>query len=91
MHICKWPNRLRFFAEVNTKLQQFKDHNSGRKHGSWANGHIFSSTFSDLFVTFTSKFESTQNLFSSSIWYVEYLNIWPKATDSESWLYLSIM
>ena len=36
---------------------------------------FYSSTFSALFVIFISKFESTQNLFSSSIWYVEYLNI----------------
>ena len=50
---------------------------------------VFSSTFSSLFVTFISEFESTQNLFSSGIWSVEYLNIWPKATDSESWSYLS--
>ena len=36
---------------------------------------FFSSTFSSLFVTFISEFESTQNLFSSGIWSVEYLNI----------------
>ena len=36
---------------------------------------FFSSTFSAQFVTFISEFESTQNLFSSGIWSVEYLNI----------------
>ena len=36
---------------------------------------FFSSTFSALFMTFISEFESTQNLFSSSIWSLEYLNI----------------
>ena len=36
---------------------------------------FFPSTFSALFVTFISEFESTQNLFSSGIWSVEYLNI----------------
>ena len=52
---------------------------------------FYSSNFSALFVIFISEFKSTQNLFSSAIWYVEYLNIWPKATDSESWSYLSRM
>ena len=36
---------------------------------------FFSSTFSAQFVTFISEFESTQNLFSSGIWSVDYLNI----------------
>ena len=35
----------------------------------------FSFTLSALYVTFISEFASTQNLFSSGIWYVEYLNI----------------
>ena len=40
---------------------------------------FFPSTFSALFVTFISEFESTQNLFSSGtpfgpFWSVEYLN-----------------
>ena len=47
-------NRLRFLAEVSTKLQKmhffegFEDHNSGRKDGNETNGPIFSSTFSAL-------------------------------------------
>ena len=49
-------NRLRFYAEVSTKLWkmhlfgQFTDHNSGRKHGNQANDPIFSSTFFALTV-----------------------------------------
>ena len=47
MHIFKFFNRLRFLVEVSTKLQtmhfsgQFKDHKSGRKHGSQTNDPIF--------------------------------------------------
>ena len=47
-------NRLRFLAEISTKLQkmhffgQFKEYNSGRKHGNQTNDPIFSSTFSAL-------------------------------------------
>ena len=47
-------NRLRFLVEVSTKLQkmhffgQFKDYNSGRKHGNQTNNAIFSFTFSAL-------------------------------------------
>ena len=47
-------NRLRFLAEVCTKLWkmhffgQFKDHNSGRKHGNQTDDPSFSSTFSAL-------------------------------------------
>ena len=47
-------SRLRFLAEVSTKLQkmdlfaQFKGHNSGRKYGNETNDPIFSSTFSVL-------------------------------------------
>ena len=46
---CMYVNcfdRLRFFAEVSTKLQkmhffrQFKDHNSGGKYGNWTNDPI---------------------------------------------------
>ena len=46
--------RLRFLAKVNTKLQkmqffgQFKDYNSGRKHGKQTNNAIFSFIFSAL-------------------------------------------
>ena len=47
-------NRLRFLAEVGTKIfcffGQYTDHNSGRKHGNQTNDPIFSSTFSTLTV-----------------------------------------
>ena len=54
-------NRLRFLAEVSTKLQnmcffiQFKDHNSRRNHENQRNDLIFSSTFS-TFSIFSSTF-----------------------------------
>ena len=54
-------NRLRFLAEISTKLQkmhflgQITDHNS--------NDLIFSSTFSVLLVTFIFVFENVQNFF----------------------------
>ena len=47
-------NRLRCLAEISTKLQkmhffgQFKEYNSGRKHGNQTNYPIFSSIFSAL-------------------------------------------
>ena len=71
MHICKWPNRLRFFVEVNNLRTITKKENV--EAGQMTT--FFLSTFSALFVTFISEFESTQNLFSSGIWSVEYLNI----------------
>ena len=48
--------RLRFLAEVSTKLQkmhffgQFKDYNSERKHGNQTNDLIFLFTFSALLI-----------------------------------------
>ena len=82
-------NRLRFLAEVSTKLQkihffeQFMDHNSGRKHGNLKNDPIFLSTFSALFVTFIFVFETSQNSFSFGLpfdlfWSVKYLNLGQK-------------
>ena len=76
-------NRLRFLAEVISKLQKmhffgkFKDHKSERKHWNWTNDHIFSSTFSTLtvcnirfYITKWSKF-----IFMwSPLWSVKYLN-----------------
>ena len=70
--------------------RQVKDFKFGREHGNYANDPFFSSTFTALTVcvTFISEFENTQNSLScgplfGSFWSVEYLNLWPKATDSE--------
>ena len=74
-------NRLRFLAEISTKLQkmrflgQITDHNS--------NDLIFSSTFSVLLVTFIFVFENVQNLFScfplfGALWPLKYLNFGQK-------------
>ena len=68
-------SRLRFPAEVNTKLQkvhffvQFKDHNSSKKNGNWTNDPIFFHLLFPLklFVTFISQFENSQNSFSSGL------------------------
>ena len=66
-------NRLRFLAEVSTKLQkmhffgQFKDHNSGRKHGNKTNDPIFASTFSALF-------QNQSPIFCCPLFSVNYLN-----------------
>ena len=56
-------------------FQQSKDHNSEVNMKAGQMTTFYSSTFSALFVTFISEFESTQNLISSGILYVEYLNI----------------
>ena len=81
MQICKRLIDLDFFAEVKTKLQKMYLFNNLRTITQEQNMEaeqmtiFYSSAFSILFVTFISEFESTQNLFSSGIWYVEYLNI----------------
>ena len=76
-------------------FRQFKDRNSGRKHGSQTNDPIFSIyifRYNCLFVIFISDFQNTQNSFSCGRpfdpnWSVKYLNFWPKATDSDSSTY----
>ena len=78
-------NRLRFLAEISTKLQkmhflgQFKDHNSGRQHGTRQMTTFFSSTFSALFVISIFVFENSQNSFSCGtpfgpFWSVKFVN-----------------
>ena len=78
-------NRLRFLAEVSTKLlkihfyRQIKGHNSGRKLKNQTNDLIFSSTFSTLFVIFIFVFENNQNSFSccppfDPFWFVKFCN-----------------
>ena len=67
-------NRLRFLAEVSTKLQkmhffgQFKDHNSGRKHGNQTNDPIFSFTF------FALLFQNESPIFCCPLFSENYLN-----------------
>ena len=67
-------NRLRFLAEVSTKLQkmhffgQFKDRNSERKHESQTNDPIFSSTFSALL------FQNQSPIFCCPLFSENYLN-----------------
>ena len=67
-------NRLRFLAEVSTKLQkmhffgQFKDYNSGRKHGNKTNDHIFSFIFSALL------FQNQSPIFYCPLFSENYLN-----------------
>ena len=81
MHICKSLIDLEFFAEVKIKLRKMYFFNNLRAITQEQNKEAEQmttyclSTFSTLFVTFISEFESTQNLFSLGIWYVEYLNI----------------
>ena len=63
-------NRLRFLAEVSTKLQKmhFLDNlrtiNQERNMETRQMTPFFSSTFSNLFVIFISEFENAQNSFS---------------------------
>ena len=63
-------NRLRFLAEVSTKLQKmhFLDNlKTITQEGSMETRQMtpfFSSTFSNLFVIFISEFENAQNSFS---------------------------
>ena len=85
-------NRLRFLAEVSTKLKGIT------RKGTWKLDrwpHFFHLLFPlYLFVTFISEFENTQNSFSCGLpfgpfWSVKYLNFSPKATDSDSSLYFS--
>ena len=67
-------NRLRFLAEVSTELQkmhffgQFKDYNSGRKHGNQTINPIFSFTFSVLL------FQNQSPIFCCSVFSANYLN-----------------
>ena len=67
-------NRLRYLAEVSTKLQkmhvfiQFKDYNSGRKHRKWTNDVIFLFTFSALL------FQNQSPIFCCPVFSENYLN-----------------
>ena len=67
-------NRLRFLAGVSTKSQKMhffgklKDQNSGRKHGSKANDHIFPSVFSALL------FRNQSPIFCCPLFHENYLN-----------------
>ena len=67
-------NRLRFLAEVSTRLQkmhffgQFKDHNSGRNNGNCTNDPIFSSTFSPLL------YQNQPPIFCCPLFFENYLN-----------------
>ena len=67
-------NRLRFLAEVSTRLQkmhffgQFKDHNSGRNNGNCTNDPIFSSTFSPLLC------QNQPPIFCCPLFFENYLN-----------------
>ena len=67
-------DRLRFLAEVSTKLQkmhlfiQFKDYNSGRKHRKQTNDAIFSFTFSALL------FQNQSPIFCCRLFSENYLN-----------------
>ena len=92
---------IKFFAKVSSQLRkrhffwQFKDNNSGRKHGSYANDPIFHLLLLlYLFVTFISEFENTQYSFSCGppfvpFWSVKYLYFSPKTTDSGRLSYFS--
>ena len=66
--------RLRFLAEVSTKLQkmhffgQFKDYNSERKHGNQTNDPIFLFTFSALL------FQNQSLIFCCPLFSENYLN-----------------
>ena len=66
--------RLRFLAEVSTKLQkmhffgQFKDYNSERKHGNQTNDLIFLFTFSALL------FQNQSLIFCCPLFSENYLN-----------------
>ena len=61
---------FRFLAEVSTKTiyGQFKDYNSGRKHGSYTYDPIFSSYFSALL------FQNQSSIFCCSLFSENYLN-----------------
>ena len=81
--------RLRFLAEVSTKLykihfsRQIIGHNSERKLKNQTNDLIFSSTFSTLFVILIFVFENSQNSFSCGrpfdpFWFVKFRNFQQK-------------
>ena len=72
MHICKWPNKNCKKCIFFNNLRAIT-HEENMEAGQMTT--FYSPTFSALFVTFISEFESTQYLFSSGVWYVEYLNI----------------
>ena len=81
--------RLRFLAEVSTKskkmhfVRQFRNHNSGRKHGNKKMTSFFSSAFSTLFEAFIFVFQNSRNSFACGLpfgpfWSVKYLNLGQK-------------
>ena len=100
---CIYENcfqRLRFLAEVSTKLHEmhpfriFKDHNSVRKHGSSTNDPIFSPTFAtptvcNIHICIWKK--SKFNFIWSPLWPILVCKIpqfWVKATASDNPSYL---
>ena len=92
-------NRLRFLAEVSTKLQkmhffgQFKDHNSGRNHRNYINDPIFVYFFCSVCQIHFYIWKWSKFIFLwSPLWSILVCKIpqfWAKATDLDSPLYFS--
>ena len=87
-------NQLRFLAEVSIKLQKihFLDNLRTITHEERMETRqmtpFFWSTFSNLFVIFTSEFENVQNSFLCGslvglFWSSKYIIFWPPGSDSD--------